>query len=85
MPNFKDNKYFNANSSEVFDRLFSPGTPAPASGIYRCESCGYEASSTAGNPLPPAKICTQHSTAWRCVPGPVTWRLVAAAIHVSAS
>ena len=35
------------------------GTPTPASGIYRCESCGFEVDSTRGNPLPPTKICPQ--------------------------
>lgn len=83
MPNFKDSRWFQQNSSPDFDKLYHPGTPAPHSGIYRCENCGFEADSTAGSPLPPARVCTQHGPQWKCSHGVVQWRLVAAAIHIS--
>jgi hypothetical protein len=81
MPTFKHSNMFHQNSSNAFDQLYSPGTTTPHSGIYRCESCGFEADSTAGRPLPPARICTQHSPLWKCGHGVIQWRLVAAAIH----
>jgi hypothetical protein len=82
MPNYKDSQYFQQNTSPAFDQTYHPGTITPSSGVYRCESCGYEAVSTQGHPLPPATNCLHHSTAWKCSPGRVQWRLVAAAIHV---
>lgn len=81
MPNYKNGQYFSTNKSGTFDQLFTPGTLAPASGIYRCESCGYEADSTEGKPLPPSQTCLQHSASWIAEHGRVLWRLVAAAIH----
>ena len=83
MPNFKNGSFFNTNLAPEFDRVLTPGTPTPVSGIYRCDSYGFEAVSTAGHPLPPAELCGQHSSSWRCNHGLVRWRLVAAAIHVS--
>jgi hypothetical protein len=83
MPNYKNNQYFNQNTSTAFDAVLTPGTPTPDSGIYRCESCGFEIDSTKGHPLPPTKICPQHSPNWKCNHGPVRWRLVAAAVHIN--
>ena len=37
----------------VWQKLFSPGTTCPDSGIYRCNSCGDEVTSNKGDPLPP--------------------------------
>jgi hypothetical protein len=81
MPNFKYPTSFAKNDSSEFDKLYPPGTPAPNSGIYRCEACGFEADSTAGKPLPPTHSCALHSPHWKCGHGVVQWRLVAAAIH----
>jgi hypothetical protein len=82
MPNYKDSTYFHERSSSGFDKIYKPGTPTPTSGIYRCESCGFEAVSTAGHPLPPTETCPQHNpTMWPCKHGLVRWKLVAAAIH----
>jgi hypothetical protein len=84
MPNYKYNQYFSQSSVATFDQILPPGAITPASGIYRCESCGFEAASILGAPLPPAQICPHHSPNWKCNHGPVRWRLVAAAIHISA-
>jgi hypothetical protein len=81
MPNYKYSTGFNKNDSTEFDKVYPPGTPAPNSGIYRCEACGFEADSTRGNPLPPARSCALHSPLWKCGHGVVQWRLVAAAVH----
>ncbi len=85
MPNYKYIQFFHKVDSPDFDKLLHPGTLAPYSGIYRCENCGFEASSTAGNPLPPARDCGSHGSRWKCAPGTITWRLVAAAIHTTAA
>lgn len=82
MPNYKYNKFFHKNNSKAFDAVHSPGDIAPSSGIFKCEACGFEAVSTKGNPLPPATDCRTHDKAWKCEKGEVSWRLVAAAIHV---
>jgi hypothetical protein len=81
MPIYKDSNMFQQNNSNAFDQLYSPGARAPYSGIYRCTACGFEVDSTEGHPLPPARICTQHSAVWKCGHGVIQWRLVAAAIH----
>jgi len=77
MPNYKHGQFFSENKSELFDKVLSPATQTPASGIYRCEGCGEEASSTSPHPLPPQNH-HQHK-----VPGQglVRWRLVAACRH----
>jgi hypothetical protein len=84
MPNYKYGKFFGENQSDTFDQLLPPGTVTPASGIYRCETCGFEAVSTLGHPLPPTVTCPNHDRQWKCNHGLVRWRLVAAAVHVSA-
>lgn len=59
---------------EAFEPLYHPGTVTPYSGIYRCVSCGWEAVSTAGHPLPPQTIHHRHGL-------PILWQLVAGARH----
>ena len=81
MPNYKDKKYFRENDGGAFDEIHTPGSPILNSGIFRCESCGFEVASIKDAPLPPTKICLDHSSKWPCDHGPVRWRLVAAAIH----
>jgi hypothetical protein len=79
----KGDAVFVASEHELFSKYFKPGDKVPVSGIYKCDTCGFEAVSTAGegNPLPPAARCEKHHAAWKCEPGVVRWRLVAAAIH----
>jgi hypothetical protein len=59
----------------AFAPIYTAGTPAPWSGIYRCVFCGWEAVSTKGHPLPPQHLGHQHAL-------PIAWRLVAGARHV---
>jgi hypothetical protein len=81
--NFADYGLVSDETSNVFKELHNPGVNAPSSGIYKCDTCGFEAVSTEGNPLPPAKTCEQHDNArWKCAKGDVKWRLVAYAIHL---
>ena len=57
----------------AFDAVLSPATPAPHSGIYRCEVCGMNEVSTLGHPLPPQN---HHQHAPNL--GPIRWRLAVA-------
>jgi len=56
---------------QAFDQIHTAGSLTPYSGIYRCEGCGHEVSSTAGHHLPPQNH-HQHTYAQ----GYVRWRLV---------
>jgi hypothetical protein len=58
----------------AFEPVYHPGTAAPYSGIYRCMTCGHEAVSTLGHPLPPQHLAHSHAQ-------PILWRLIAAARH----
>ena len=59
-----------ASDDSAFDTIHTPGTNTAHSGIYRCEGCGKEVTSNAGNPLPPQNH-HQHSVSQ----GHVRWRL----------
>ncbi|CAN5720086.1 hypothetical protein BH11PSE1_BH11PSE1_16850 [soil metagenome] len=58
----------------AFHTVHHPGEATPFSGIYRCLSCGLEAVSTKGHPLPPQHFRHRH-------PLPIHWQLVAASRH----
>lgn len=60
-----------------FDTICTPGQTTVSSGIYKCTVCGWEASSTAGHPLPPQ----DHHQHPRERQGPVRWKLAVAAAH----
>jgi len=67
-------KYVNvlkASQDAAFDAIHSPGATTPHSGIYRCQGCGHEIASNAGNPLPPQNH-HQHGTGQ----GTIRWQLV---------
>ena len=68
---YKYSRYLEVSNDQAFDTLSSPGTSTPYSGIYRCEGCGSEIASNAGNPLPPQNH-HQHSQAQ----GTIRWRLI---------
>jgi hypothetical protein len=76
---YKYNTLLSSSSSEAFDKVHSPGTAAPFSGIYRCQGCGREVASNEGQPLPPQNH-HQHST----VQGAIRWRLAVFANHEAA-
>lgn len=56
-----------------FDPAHESGAITPHSGIYKCQGCGTEIVSTAGDPLPPLSH-HQHSLNQ----GGVAWRLIVA-------
>ena len=68
---YKDIRYLTVNSDAAFDAIHSPGASTPHSGIYRCEGCGHEIASNAGNPLPPQNH-HQHATGR----GTIRWRMI---------
>ena len=61
-------------SDPKFDPAHAPGAITPDSGIYKCQGCGIEILSTAGDPLPPPSH-HQHSLAQVYI----GWRLIVAA------
>lgn len=71
---YRYDQYIVRSNDAAFDRVHSPGTPTPFSGIYRCEGCTREVASNAGNPLPPQNS-HQHTNSWV----PIQWRLVVSA------
>jgi len=73
MASYKYKDYLSHSDSDAFDKLYHPGTDAPYSGIYRCQSCGYEAACNAGQPLPPQNVHPHND--------PILWRLAVYAIH----
>jgi hypothetical protein len=70
---YKYSQFLTQHNHAAFDATFSPGTPAPHSGIYRCEGCGKFEVSTFDNPLPPQNH-HQHTLAQ----GAIRWRLAVA-------
>lgn len=86
MPNYKDGSVFSQLPNDSnFDTIHYPGQITPFSGIYKCRSCGFECVSTKGHTLPPERACSNHHPQWRIYTGTVSWRLVAAAIHVTSN
>jgi hypothetical protein len=77
MATYKYSQYLQSEQGTAFDKLHSPGTETPFSGIYRCEVCTHEAASVRGYPLPP------QSHPGHPVGRPVQWRLVVFAQHNS--
>lgn len=68
---YKYEKYIAKSDSDAFDKVHTPGTSTPHSGIYRCEGCGDEIASNGGNPFPPQNH-HQHNTSQ----GAIRWRLI---------
>jgi hypothetical protein len=73
MANYKYIRFFTESDNRAFDELHPPGTPAPHSGIYRCEACTENVASNHGEPLPPQNH-HQHTVGQ----GRIRWRLIAA-------
>lgn len=68
---YKYGEYLGQSQDNAFDEHYQPGSPAPRSGIYRCENCGDEVASNAGDPLPPQNH-RQHDPN----SGPILWRMI---------
>jgi hypothetical protein len=73
MAHYKYSHYLTNLCDPRFDPVQDPGSVTPYSGIYKCQGCGHEVVSMAGDPLPPASH-HQHSLAQ----GGIAWRLVVA-------
>ncbi|HET7231643.1 MAG TPA: hypothetical protein VFJ16_16655 [Longimicrobium sp.] len=69
---YKNSAHLASTQDSAFDSTYTPGTETPHSGIYRCEGCGREIASNAGNPLP-SQNSSQHNTATQ---GAIRWRLI---------
>ena len=48
---YKYPQVLSQSDHQAFDKIQQPGVQTPHSGLYRCEGCGDEVSSNAGNPL----------------------------------
>ena len=68
---YKNSTYLGTSTDSAFDTIYSPGNTTPHSGIYRCEGCGREIASNAGNPLP-SQNSSQHSSSQ----GSIRWRMI---------
>jgi hypothetical protein len=71
---YKYSHYLTNESEPRFDPAHLPGVLTPHSGIYKCQGCGCEIVSMAGDPLPPSSH-HQHSLGQ----GGFAWRLIVAA------
>ena len=76
MANYKYANFLNVIAGREFDLVYGPSTPAPLSGIYRCEGCGHEAVSTKGNHLPP-----QNHHTHTVVQGKIRWQPIVISTH----
>jgi hypothetical protein len=62
MPYFKDPFVYQQSASAIFEQAFKPGSVAPNSSIYRCDSCGFEVACAVGSALPSSPNCSSHGT-----------------------
>lgn len=85
MPYFANLGGYQQSASKVFKTGCGPGTAAPCSGIYRCETCGFEIVRGMGDALPAVDQCSEHCKEWRIIKGKVRWRLMAAPINTDGS
>ena len=68
---YKYSHHLHTSEHNSFDAIHHPGASTPHSGVYRCEGCGHEVASNAGNPLPPQNY-HQHAPSQ----GQIRWRLI---------
>jgi hypothetical protein len=65
--------FLSHSADPKFESAHPPGTTTPQTGIYKCQGCGTEIVSNAGDPLPPSTH-HQHSLAQ----GGISWWLAVA-------
>lgn len=70
---YKFERFLKHSNDAVFDKPLPAGTPAPRSGIYRCDGCGVEITSIQPTPLPGAEHHT-HTAQQKLV----RWKLIVA-------
>jgi hypothetical protein len=73
MATYKYPHFLTQVNHAAFDTITHPASNVPYSGIYRCEGCGKEIVSTAGNTMPPQNH-HQHTI----LQGAIRWRLIVA-------
>ena len=66
----KNIHHLTVQTGSEFDDVHAADTPAPLSGIYRCEGCGRSVIARNGTPLPSAHHHTHDGTR------KVEWRLI---------
>lgn len=74
MAQYKYLHYLTNLPDPKFGITHPPGAITPHTGIYKCDACGTEIVSTAGDPLPP-ETHHQHSLNQNAL----AWRLIVAA------
>jgi hypothetical protein len=68
---YKHGNLLAQTNDQAFDVTYSPGTPAPYPGIYRCTSCGDEIAIASGHTLPP-----QNHHQHNLLNSPIQWQLL---------
>ena len=53
MASYREATFLHQQNHAAFNNHYSPGVPAIYGGIYRCISCGHEATVPIGHTLPP--------------------------------
>jgi hypothetical protein len=71
MAHYRYLHFLSHSSDSKFESAHPPGATTPHTGIYKCQGCGNEVISHAGDPLPPAThhqhSLTQEGIAWRLI------------------
>jgi hypothetical protein len=71
MAQYKFERYLKFSSDAAFDKAIPGGTPAPKSGIYRCDGCGLEITALQPDALPGdghhAHTTQQKAVRWKLI------------------
>ena len=73
MATYKFERYLKFSGDAIYDKALPGGSPAPKSGIYRCEGCGLEITALQPGALP-AEGHHPHTTQQKLV----RWKLIVA-------
>jgi hypothetical protein len=68
---YKYSTHLERENNVAFDLLHGPGATCPNAGIYRCDGCGREVASNAGDALP-----SQGHHPHTIEQGAIRWRLL---------
>jgi hypothetical protein len=79
MPFYSNEKVFEKCDQTYFGKKLLPGSAINRTGIYRCESCGFETIRRAYETLPQEHLCEWHNRGLWSAEGKSVgfWRLVA--------
>jgi len=73
MAQYKFERYLKYSGDSIYYKPLPAGTPAPRSGIYRCDGCGLEVTALTAQPLPD-KDHHPHAASQKLV----RWKLIVA-------